>query len=115
VEVTSEGGPTHNVTLYDDGTHGDQTAGDATFSNHFTQTATPNVYRFLYRSVGYNDRGEVGQREATRYLTLMQPEKPPPSRPCIPCRVQWIFFILLLMMLLALLWCCCLRHRFTKG
>lgn len=115
VEVSSEGGATHNVTLYDDGTHGDQTAGDATFSNHFTQTATPNVYRFLFRSVGYNERGEVGQREATRYVTLMQPEKPPPSRPCIPCRAQWILFILLFLMLLALLYCCCLRHRFAQG
>lgn len=114
VTVTSEGGATHNMTLYDDGTHGDQTAGDATWSNRFVQTATPSVYRFLFRSVGYNERGEVGQREATRYLTLMQPEKPPPSRPCIPCRVQWIFFVLLLLMLLALLYCCFFRQRLAR-
>jgi hypothetical protein len=111
VTVSSEGGATHNLTLYDDGTHGDQTAGDATWSNHFVQTATPNVYRFLFHSVGYNDRGEVGQREATRYLTLMQPEKPPPSRPCIPCRLEWILFILIILILLALL----LRQRLARG
>jgi len=109
--ITSEGGATHNVTLYDDGTHGDQVAGDATWSNHFTQTATPNVYKFLFHSIGYNDRGEMGQREATRYLTLMQPEPTPPSRPCLPCwftRVLWFLFFL---MLLALLYCCCFRRR----
>ncbi len=106
VTVTSQGGPTHNVTLYDDGTHGDQVAADATWSNHFIQTATPNVYKFLYRSAGYNDRGELGQREASRYLTLMQPEPTPPSRPCIPCRILWALLILGLLMLLALLYCC---------
>lgn len=111
VTVTSQGGPTHNVTLYDDATHGDQVAGDATWSNHFLQTATPNVYKFLYRSVGYNDRGELGQREASRYLTLMQPDPPPPVRPCIPCRLLWTLLVLGLLMLLALLYCCCWRRR----
>lgn len=111
VTVTSAGGPTHNVTLYDDGTHGDQTAGDATFSNHFVQTAVPNTYKFLFHSVGSNDRGEIGHREATRYVTLMQPEKPPAPKPCIPCRVQWLLYLLILALLLWLLYCCCLRRR----
>lgn len=106
VTVSSQGGPTHNITLYDDGTHGDQDAGDATFSNHFLQTATPNVYKFLYRSVGYNDRGELGQREASRYLTLKQPEPTPPSRTCVPCLLLRLLLILGLLILLALLYCC---------
>ncbi len=106
VNVTSQGGTTHNVTLYDDGTHGDQVSGDATWSNHFLQTATPNVYKFLFRSVGYNDRGEIGNREATRYLTLMQPEPTPPSRTCVPCWITRVVLILFLLMLLALLLCC---------
>jgi hypothetical protein len=44
---------------------------------------------------------------------LMQPELPPPDRPCIPCRVLWALLILGLLMLLALLFCCWRGKRVT--
>lgn len=86
VTVTSPGGSTHQVTLHDDGTHGDQKPGDGAWTNLFVQTAQPNVYKFLFRSTGRNDRGELAPREATRYVTLKQPEPPPGDGDNKPCR-----------------------------
>jgi hypothetical protein len=81
VTVTSPGGVTRQVSLYDNGTHGDIDAGDGTWTNHFVQTVQPNVYKFLFKSSGRNDRGELTPREATRYVTLKEPE-PTPCHVC---------------------------------
>jgi hypothetical protein len=111
VTVSSPTGATHQLTLHDDGTHGDQSAGDAIWSNHFLQTATPDVYKFYFRSIGHNERGELAPREATRYLTLMQPEPNPPRPVCFSCiALRWILALLLLL-LLAMWYCSCFRKR----
>jgi hypothetical protein len=109
VTATSPSGGTHQLTLYDDGTHGDQIAGDATWSNHFIQTASPDTYKFLFRSIGQNERGELAPREATRYVTLMQPEPTPPRGTCIPCLMLKFLILLFLLLLLAMWYCSCWR------
>ncbi len=94
VTVSSPGGLTYQVPLYEDGTHGDLASGDGTWTNHFLKTTKPNVYKFLFRSKGKNDRGEFAPREASRYVTLKQPESTPTDdrrcpitclKKCIPC------------------------------
>jgi hypothetical protein len=113
VTVSTPSGGSSVVTLHDDGSHGDQVAGDAIFSNHFVQTASPEVYKFRFHSVGYNERGELAPREATRYLTLMKPEPTPPSRDDPTRDDDRLARLLLLglLLLLFLIYCCCYRRR----
>jgi hypothetical protein len=77
VTVTAPDETVFTLKLHDDGTHGDVTAGDGTWTNRFVQTSVPGVYRFLFRSTGKNERGELAPREATRYVTLAQLEPTP--------------------------------------
>ncbi|NGO54686.1 vWA domain-containing protein [Allomesorhizobium camelthorni] len=77
VTVDAPGGQSQQVTLYDDGTHSDVTAGDGIFTNRFVDTAVDGVYRLLFRSVGENARGELAPREASRFVTLAQVEPTP--------------------------------------
>jgi hypothetical protein len=79
VAVTSPGGQSREITLHDDATNGDVTAGDGTFTNRFADTAAKGVYRLLFRSVGENARGELAPREASRFVTLAQVEPTPPD------------------------------------
>jgi len=110
VTVTTPKNTTYMKALYDDGTHGDVTASDGTWSNRFVQTSVPGVYKFLFQSVGHNARGELAPREATRYVTLKRPESTPEDDDrCIPC---WLLRLLLLLALVLLIWlwyCCCYR------
>jgi hypothetical protein len=102
------------IVLYDDGTHGDAVAGDGIWTNHFAQTAESGSYRFFFHAIGRNDRGELAPREATRYATLMQPSKDPPSKPCVPCRLLWLFWLVALALLIGLIWLilrCCAKMR----
>ena len=115
VTVTAPDDKTYTVKLYDDGTHGDVTASDGTWSNSFVQTSVPGVYKFLFQSVGYNARGELAPREATRYVTLKQLEPTPTDGTdgelCIPC---WLLRLLMVLALVLLIWvwyCCCFRKR----
>jgi len=64
------------IQLFDDGTHGDAVAGDSTWTVHFTSTATPGVYQFLFRGVGRNERGELVPREESRWIALEAPNPP---------------------------------------
>lgn len=111
--VTKPNDTTHTMALYDDGTHGDVTPSDGTWSNRFVQTSIPGVYKFLFQSVGYNARGELAPREATRYVTLKQPEPTPQDDddPCIPCWLLRLLIILALVLLILIWYCCCYRKR----
>jgi hypothetical protein len=71
VDVTTPGNNLlAGIRLFDDGTHGDDVAGDGTWTTHFIQTAESGSYRFFFHALGRNGRGEVAPREETRYLTL---------------------------------------------
>jgi hypothetical protein len=112
VTVTAPDAATSTVTLFDDGSHGDVVASDGTWTNRYIQTAIPGVYKFLFQSVGHNERGELAPREATRYLTLMQPESTPhDDRQCLPCLLLRALLLLGLLLLLWIWYCCCFRKR----
>ena len=112
VTITAPDDSKYNIALYDDGSHTDAAASDGTWTNRFTQTAVPGVYKFLFQSIGYNERGELAPREATRYVTLMQPEPTPDDRgdPCIPCLLLRFLLLFALLLLLWTWYCCCLRR-----
>ncbi len=112
VKVTAPDDAVYSVTLYDDGTHGDVAANDGTWSNRFVQTKERGVYKFHFKSTGYNSRGELAPREATRYVTLKQPEfTPEDDGLCIPCWIQKLLILLAFLLLLWTLYCCCIRKR----
>ena len=74
VDVTTPGGTQlAGVPLFDDGTHGDNVAGDGTWTTHFIQTLESGTYKFFFRGRGRNERGELAPREEVRYLTLALP------------------------------------------
>lgn len=107
VDVTGPNGDLIEVVrLYDDGTHGDLVAQDGTWTGQFIQTGASGSYRFLFRSLGANANGELVPREASRYVTLMQPSKDPapPVKECIPCRVLWVIIIVFAILAIWLLW-----------
>jgi hypothetical protein len=106
VDVTTPSGVEHTIRLYDDGTHADAERGDGTWTNRFFHTGESGSYKFHFRAIGENERGELAPREATRYLTLMQPSKDPVARPCLPCwleRLLWVVVVGLLSFILLLL------------
>ncbi len=116
VDVTTPGGSVFkDVPLFDDGTHGDTTANDGVYANRFTSTAESGTYRLFFHSLGKNDRGELAQREESRYVTLA-PLVPPgqtPTGACLPCRLLralWALALILLVALLGLVWRCCRRR-----
>lgn len=111
VTATAPNGTAYGFPLYDDGSHSDDAASDGTWSNRFTQTGVPGVYKFFFQSVGYNERGELAPREATRYVTLQQPESTPEDGRCIPCVLLRILLVLGLLLLLWIWYCCCYRKR----
>ncbi len=77
VTITRPDGVSAEVTLEDDGDHNDGVTQDAQWANTFSQTATPGVYKLLFRSVGTNNRGEMAPRLAERYVTLSRVQQPP--------------------------------------
>ncbi len=115
VDVTKPSGSTvAGITLFDDGTHGDAAAHDGTWTNVFGETAEAGSYKFFFNATGYNDRGELAPRQATRYVSLVPPDRPnPPDRPCLPCWLVNVLYLLTLLLLLAILilvWRCCCRR-----
>jgi hypothetical protein len=115
VDVTKPLGSTvAGITLYDDGTHGDAVAHDGTWTNVFGQTAETGSYKFFFNAIGYNDRGELAPRQATRYVSLVPPDQPnPPDRPCLSCWLVDLLYLLTLLLLFAILflvWRCCCRR-----
>lgn len=116
VSVRTPSGGTHVVTLHDDGTHGDVQAGDATWTNEYVQTHEPGTYRLLFRSMGFNNRGEMAPREATRYVTLKRLERTPDSAgACLAwwCRYGRVLVGLFFLLLAALLYCCFRKRLHT--
>ncbi len=106
VDVTTPSKTVHaSFRLYDDGTHGDATAGDGTWTSVFMQTAETGSYKFFFHAIGKNDRGELAPRQETRYATLMAVRNPPGSfsSPCIPCALQKLLWVLILVLILWLL------------
>lgn len=115
VDITTPTGTRYNnQRLYDDGTHGDLTAADGTWTGRFIQTAESGSYRFFFHSIGENERGELAPRQATRYATLQVANPDPDEEPCIPCNLQRLLWILLFLLLLALLYCCCWRKHLSR-
>lgn len=114
VKVTDPNDVTYSVALYDDGSHGDAVATDATWTNTFSQTSASGSYKFLFRSAGHNERGELGAREASRYLTLEHPDVTPggdPTERCIPCLLLRWLLALALILLFWIWYCTCWRNR----
>ncbi|MCR8921462.1 choice-of-anchor D domain-containing protein [Dasania sp. GY-MA-18] len=107
VTITSPSGTVYGpLNLYDDGTHTDSEAGDATFTTSFTQTAEAGSYKIFYKGQGYNERGELAPREATRYVSLLPPKPPEREEDCIPCHIlKWLWAVVIALLLLGL-WCC---------
>ncbi len=117
VTVTTPIKKTYTMTLYDDGTYGDVTASDGTWSNSFARTSVQGVYKFHFRSIGKNDRGELAPREATRYVTLKQLEPTPEDDGdgrCIPCPLLRLLLLLALVLLIWIWYCCCYRKHGVK-
>lgn len=78
VDVTTPGGKViQTISLFDDGTHGDTIANDGIRTGKFVQTGQTGSYRFVFRSIGTNHRGELTLRENSRYLTLGPPSSNP--------------------------------------
>ncbi|WP_339672605.1 choice-of-anchor D domain-containing protein [Dasania marina] len=107
VTITSPSGTVYGpLSLYDDGTHDDSEAGDAAFTSYFMQTAESGSYKLFYQGQGYNDRGELAPREATRYVSLVPPTPPEREEDCIPCHIlKWLWTVVIALLLLGL-WCC---------
>lgn len=115
IDIDTPGGAQHyaNVVMYDDGTHGDTTAGDAIWTTHFIGTAAAGSYKFFYKASGHNDRGELAPRQDTRYVELTNPVPPGggPDGGCISCRLQWLLWGLVISLLLLSLLCCLFKGR----
>lgn len=113
VNITVPDNTSYAVTLFDDGSHGDVTASDGTWTNRFVQTSVPGTYKFLFRSIGFNARGEMAPREASRYATLKKLESTPDDsgKPCIPCLLYRVLLILGFLLLLWIWYCCCYRRH----
>jgi hypothetical protein len=112
VDVTAPDGTLYaDIVLFDDGTHSDVEPRDGTWTNRFIQTSLAGTYKFFFHALGYNERGELAPREATRHVSLVPPSPDPktPYRPCIPCRLQRLLWALVIILLLLLLLCCCRR------
>ena len=117
VDVTKPSGAAVNgVVLHDDGTHGDDVAGDGTWTNLFAQTSQGGSYKFFFNAVGYNDRGELAPRQDTRYVSLVPPPPPgrdpndpgggrdPSDKPCIPCPLlRWLWAVVIGLLIIAIL------------
>lgn len=112
VTVTAPDGTNSTITLLDDGNNADANNADGTWTNRFIQTGLPGVYKFYFQSTGYNERGELAPREATRYVTLMQAEPTPDDRDslCIPCVLLRFLLLLAFLLLLWIWYCTCLRR-----
>lgn len=63
-----------NIRLFDDGTHGDSQPEDGLYTNQFIGTAFHGSYKCYFHGTGVNERGEQVTREATRYVSLIDPQ-----------------------------------------
>lgn len=73
------GAKTSNILLYDDGTHGDSQANDGLYTNQYSSTALSGSYKCYFHGTGINERGELVPREATRYVSLVDPASANPN------------------------------------
>ncbi|MFN0031570.1 MAG: choice-of-anchor D domain-containing protein [Flavobacteriales bacterium] len=121
VAATKPNQATTSMILYDDGSHGDTQANDGVYTNHYNQTALQGSYKFFFNGKVLNDRGEIGQRQATRYVSLFAPDPPGGGggdRPgggdnCFPCWLYWVMLLLLLIILWLIIRCC--KRMMSKG
>jgi hypothetical protein len=51
------------IPLFDDGSHGDATAKDGTYTNRFSETQKEGTYVFLFEASGTDDRGVHFERQ----------------------------------------------------
>jgi hypothetical protein len=70
VVVATPEGERREITLYDDGTHGDLRPTDGVWTNSFEDTRPQGVYQVAFQGSGLNDRGIWMSREAVRYVTI---------------------------------------------
>ncbi|NGO56120.1 vWA domain-containing protein [Allomesorhizobium camelthorni] len=85
VVVTLADGSQQNLDLRDDGLDGDTTAADATWSGWFADTGKAGNYKFLFKAIGRNMRGELVPREDSRFVTLKPIERTPRDPDGGPC------------------------------
>jgi hypothetical protein len=71
--ITDPRGTTSALTFYNDGTHGDPMAGDGVWTAQTYNTKLAGTYRVFLRTTGTNAKGELVNREATRYISLTTP------------------------------------------
>jgi hypothetical protein len=84
VEATAPNGATSVFTLFDDGAHMDAGSNDGEYAYQFTQTFTPGIYHFKFRSVGMSREGKQIVREAVRdkpVLSRREPDDPSSGQP----------------------------------
>jgi hypothetical protein len=77
VIVTLADGSQQTVTLRDDGLDGDTAASDAVWSGWFNDTSKVGNYKFRFKAIGRNTRGELTPREDMRFVTLKPIERTP--------------------------------------
>ena len=77
VLVTLADSSQQTVALRDDGAGGDTTAADATWTGFFDDTAKAGNYKFHFKAIGKNTRGELAPREDVRFVTLKPLERTP--------------------------------------
>ena len=60
------------IRLYDDGTHGDISAGDGVYTNYFTDTPKEGTYSFYFRASGTSAEGNAFDRDrlVQKYLSV---------------------------------------------
>lgn len=69
------------IRLHDDGLNGDAIARDGTWSGRFSRTGQTGSYRFIFRSRGHNNNGELAAREASRFVSLGTTSPGPTIKP----------------------------------
>ncbi|MBV6419598.1 MAG: hypothetical protein DAHOPDDO_00821 [Ignavibacteriaceae bacterium] len=106
VEITTPIGNQHFLNLSLDG--------NGVWSGNFVATFEAGSYKFLFKSVGKNNRGEMTTREDSRFVTLTLPEREKPEDSCIPCNLLWLFWIILFILLIIFIIRCCSRKYFIK-
>lgn len=81
VDAILPGGSTMSFKLFDDGAHSDGAANDGEYAKSFTQTFSPGIYHFTFRTVGMNRDGQQVVREAVRDKPVLERGRADPGHP----------------------------------
>jgi len=115
VEAKSPNGVLTNMTLKDDGVHGDGDVDDGMYAKQYLQTYVEGFYSFIFRTTGYSRDGEPVYREAvlSKYVQGREPlvpanpkgDKDGASKCCKKStRIMAVGFILIILLLLIIIY-----------